>query len=363
MRQKIYILLVLLLMSRGETLAHEPLPILSLPNHEATISIMFGGDVMFHTPQISAMSDGRGGRDVTGTFRYIRESWRGCDVVIFNLETTLSKDQYSGYPMFAAPSEVAQNLSDCGVTHLALANNHICDKSAQGIRNTLQYIAQAEIQSVGCYADSVSWLRQTPLFIMRDGFKIALLNYTYGTNGMPTPRGMVVPKLDTTQIARDIARAKAADATNIILFAHWGYEYHSQPSAEQISLAEWLHGCGVDIVVGSHPHVIQPTHVDSLGVTIYSLGNLISNQRKRYTNGGLLVRLDITHNILSGHCDYQITHLPHFVYKAPLGDSPRYNCVPHTLVDSLIPDAQQRLDAKLFFEDTQRLLSEGVKKK
>ncbi|MFI3280982.1 MAG: CapA family protein [Rikenellaceae bacterium] len=343
--------------NRGEKLqeaAIEPV------NSECEISIMFGGDVMLHQPQIDAARNGEGGYSIAKSLLYIKDSWAMCDAVVFNLETTLSDKNYSGYPLFAAPREVTQDLQACGVTHVMLANNHICDRGAQGIRNTLRYVEEASLESAGCYVDSLDLEKRVPIFIKKEGFNIALLNYTYGTNGMPIPTGMIVPLLDTTLIAKDIAQAKEASATNIITFVHWGNEYQSHPSIEQKRLAAWLRAKGVDIVVGSHPHVIQPTQVDSTGATIYSLGNLISNQRKHYTNGGLLVKLDIVRDTCNNLSSYEITHLPHFVYKAPLGDHPRYYCTPHTLVDSIIVEAAQRAEAEQFFSDTEALLSSSL---
>lgn len=311
---------------------------------------------MFHQPQIDAALTSDGSYDFSDSFQYIKNSWSECDAVIFNLETTLTEENYSGYPQFATPKEIAQNLRDCGVTHLMLANNHTCDRYASGIRNTIKFVREAGIESAGSYVDSIAWREQTPLFIRRDGLKIAVLNYTYGTNGIPTPKGMVIPKLDTAQMAEDIRLAQRQYATNIIVFLHWGNEYQSTPSTEQKRLERWLRSQGVDIIVGSHPHVIQPVDIDSTGVTIYSLGNLISNQRKRYTNGGLLVKLDIVRNLRSGECSYEITKLPHFVYKAPLGDTPRYYCIPEDMIDSIIKEPSQREEAKIFFEDSKKLL-------
>lgn len=340
--------------------AQEPVETIVEQDSTCEISIMLGGDVMFHQPQITAALGSEGKYDFTKTFQYIKTQWSDCDAVIFNLETTLAEGNYSGYPQFAAPKEVAYNLKECGVTHIMQANNHICDKYSKGIITTAKHLKEAGLESAGCYIDSVAWRQNSPLWIEKEGFKIALLNYTYGTNGIPVPKGIIVPHIDTTAIRRDIERAQAGDATNIITFMHWGYEYHTSPSAEQTKLAQWLHTNGVDIVVGSHPHVIQPSHADSTHITIYSMGNLVSNQRKRHTNGGMLVRLDIERDTILNKCRYTLEHLPHFVYKAPLGDSPRYYCTPENLIDSVIvDDISQRGEARQFFNDTRSILSKG----
>lgn len=256
---------------------------------------------MVHMPQVTAAR-----RDSTydfaETFRYVKPVFDSADLVVVNLETTVSAEgNYSGYPIFASPPELVRGLKESGVDIVTLANNHICDKGKKGLEATVEAIETAGVQYTGAFADSAAYERLNPLMVEVNGIGLALLNYTYGTNGMPIPGGAVVNLIDTAHIGADLAKIERESTDLVIVCFHWGVEYSRNPAPQEKSLAQWCRTRGVDVVVGMHPHVIQPIEAlrDSAGnvtaVTAYSLGNLVSNQRKRYTDGGMLLRLDITH--------------------------------------------------------------------
>jgi hypothetical protein len=140
----------------------------------------------------------------------------------------------------------------------------------------------------------------TPLFIKSNGAKIALLNYTYGTNGIKVPDPVIVNNLDIKLITSDISKARNKQAGIIILFLHWGTEYDTIPSKAQTDLTEYFFSLGVDLIIGSHPHVLQKmvwiknSSPGKDGIVVYSLGNFISNQRKPKTDGGSMVRIEFT---------------------------------------------------------------------
>ena len=197
---------------------------------------------------------------------------------------------------------------------LTTNNNHSCDKGPQGIKQTLYYLDSLEIPHAGTYTDTAFWLTQTPLYIRHGSFKIALLSYTYGTNGIPVSDGQVVSMIDTFTMARQISKAWLDSATNIIAVVHWGIEYEITPNKEQEKIAAFLHRQGADIVIGSHPHVVQPLEYildgrDTCGITVYSLGNFISNQSKRYTNGGIGVQLQLIREQNKTYYDLSLIHI------------------------------------------------------
>jgi poly-gamma-glutamate synthesis protein (capsule biosynthesis protein) len=138
--------------------------------------------------------------------------------------------------------------------------------------------------------------------ISRNGTSIALLNYTYGTNGIKIPEPVIVNMLDKDLITNDVKKAKNNNADIIILFLHWGTEYDTVPAKSQTDLAEYFFSIGVDLLIGSHPHVLQKmiwTKNAALGkdeIVVYSLGNFVSNQRKPKTDGGSMVRIELTRN-------------------------------------------------------------------
>ena len=246
-----------------------------------SLLLLFTGDIMQHLPQIKSAYDlEKQDYDYMPCFRYVQKHWQQADWVIGNLETTLSNRDFTGYPRFTAPWQLVRDLKHSGMDVLVTANNHTCDQGIRGIRQTIHYMDSIGILHTGTFVDSVS---RQPLILDKNGFRIALLNYTYGTNGLPIPKGCVVPLLDTVEIQQDIAQAKAKGVEHIIAFLHWGEEYRHTPNKQQKEWGDWIEKQGVDIIVGSHPHVVQTMQyilqdTDTVGVRIYSLGNYISNQ-------------------------------------------------------------------------------------
>lgn len=329
------------------------------PMEKDTLSLFFIGDIMQHSPQIKGAWDSLQ-QDYTyeDCFRYIRPYWEKADYVIGNLETTLADRNFSGYPQFCAPWQLARDLKNCGVDFLATNNNHSCDKGYPGIQKTIYYLDSLSIPHTGTFNDTASWVRQMPYYIRHGHFKIAFLSYTYGTNGIPVTHGQVVSMIDTFHIARQIEKARLDTATNIIAFMHWGIEYATSPNREQRALSEWLHRQGADIVIGSHPHVVQPVEYitegkDTCGVTVYSLGNFVSNQSKRYTNGGLSICLQLTRE--NRHTRYQMQYLPHYVHRPIEKGKRRYYVVPEPQI-SYIAGHPDSVLYQEFFRDTDSII-------
>lgn len=284
----------------------EPTPKeIQIDPHEVTL--VFSGDVMQHMPQVNAARLEDGSYDYTSTFQYIRPLWESADWAVVNLETTLAETgrPYSGYPMFSSPQSIAVALKEAGVDVMALANNHTCDRGAYGIRTTTRTIDSLGVLRTGAYVDSLSARKH--LVLEKYGFRIGLLNYTYGTNGMPVPKGMVVNQIDTIQMAQDIEAIRRDSLTHLLLFLHWGEEYQRSANREQRELARWCLDRGTDIVIGSHPHVVQ--EIDTAEQVVYSLGNFVSNQRNRYQDGGISVKVTLTKDL-----EPLIEYLPHWVW-------------------------------------------------
>lgn len=292
-------LLLLLLVSCGTKRSTPPAPVLEL-RQAATIA--FSGDVMQHLPQLSAARRVDGSYDYTYVFAHVAQFWRSADWAVVNLETTLAESApYTGYPMFRSPASLATALARSGITHAALANNHAMDAGRRGVDQTLGALKKAQITPLG-----VTTGIDTVAMLDKGALRIALINATYGTNGMPLPAGVSIGLLDTTYLTQKIAQARSKQATHIVAFVHWGEEYRPRASTEQQALAHWLHQNGVDAVVGSHPHVVQ--QIDTKRSVVYSLGNLTSNQRERYKRSGLSVRLTFYQGVRGA----RIEALPHY---------------------------------------------------
>lgn len=260
------------------------------------ISLLFAGDVMGHDSQIASAYESSAGKyDYSPCFRYITPFTSAADLSIANLEVTLAGPPYKGYPQFSSPDALAHQLQASGFDALVTANNHCVDRGKKGIERTIAQLDSMRMPHTGTFIDSTANVLQTPLMIRRNGFHLALLNYTYGTNGIPVPKGSIVNLLDTAVMRRDIEVAKALKPDAIIVFTHWGTEYQSLPEARQINLTEFCFRHGVQLVIGAHPHVIQPMQwrKDKNQFVAYSLGNFVSGQRKRYTDGGAMAYIEL----------------------------------------------------------------------
>lgn len=313
------------------------------------VRLLFAGDVMQHMPQVEAARRAEE-FDYSPVFAALRPRFDSADLVVVNLETTLTATgNYSGYPCFRSPVELAQAMRDAGVDVAVLANNHCCDGGAEGVRTTARELDACGIRRTGVFTDSLDRVRNHPLLLVRRGIAIALLDYTYGTNGMPVPRGVAVNAIDTAAMAGDIAQARARGAECVAVCIHWGNEYQRQPDAVQRRIAGALRRAGADLIIGSHPHVVQPFEADPTHVLFYSLGNFVSNQRKRHCDGGLLACVTLTRET-DGRLTYAAEAVPVWVAL------PGYRILPPEAADTMSLPAAYRI----FRDDTAALLDSGL---
>jgi poly-gamma-glutamate synthesis protein (capsule biosynthesis protein) len=267
------------------------------------ISLLFIGDIMGHDEQIwSAENRETHTFNYDNVFQYIKPVIDDADIAIANLEVTLAGRPYMGYPQFSSPAALASACKHAGIDYLVTANNHAADRGSKGIRSTINRLDSLGIPHTGTFLNSSARDSLTPIIIHKNGVSIALLNYTYGTNGIVVQPPVIVNLLDKDVITSDVKKAKSLNPDFIVLFLHWGTEYDTVPSKTQMELARYFKSLGVDLVIGSHPHVIQRMEriKDSVSgvenVVVYSLGNFISNQRKPKTDGGTIVRIELTKN-------------------------------------------------------------------
>ena len=315
------------------------------------LRLLFAGDAMCHTPQIESARRQDGSIDFRPSFAGVKPHFDQADIAVVNLETTISPNsRYTGYPCFSSPAEYAEALAWLGTDVALLANNHCCDKGARGVRSTIAKLDTLGIAHTGAFHSKEDYEQNSILRLERNGIKLSLINYTYGTNGIPVPKGCMVNLIDTVRIADDIAFAsKGADC--VVACMHWGNEYQRKPSYQQRKLADFLHRHGVDIVVGSHPHVIQPYVATEEQITIYSLGNFISNQQDRHTDGGLLAEIEIE-KVNDTVFKYALRTIPIWVKKSP----------GHKLVSSEFAAEEEMNDAQRwhyerFISNTKQLLN------
>lgn len=293
------------------------------------VSLVFGGDVMCHQAQLVSAFDSVTKEYQFGSyFTQLRALFERADLVAANLETTLANDRYSGYPAFRSPDKLASDLRQAGFNFLFTANNHSLDQGTDGLIRTIRILNQHQFYRTGTFLSAEEKEMIHPLLIRINGHTLAFLNYTYGSNvAFPYPAHLV-NLIDTAQIRNDVLKSQQAGATAIICYVHWGNEYEENPSAFQDYLADYLRKLGVTIIVGSHPHVVQPVElVQNQGriesLCAYSLGNLISNQREGKKKEGML--LEISLDLIAGKsCIAEVHEHPTLVVRTGSRNSYNY---------------------------------------
>jgi poly-gamma-glutamate synthesis protein (capsule biosynthesis protein) len=326
-----------------------------------SITLVFAGDMMSHMPQVKAAYNPQSKRhEYEHWFQFLKDTIASADFAIANLETPLGGEPYSGYPMFSAPDAFAEELKKVGFDILVTANNHTVDKGRKGLERTLSILDSLNILHTGSFRNQQEHDSTTPLMIEAKGVKIALLSYTYGTNGIPVPKPNVVNLIDHVQMEKDIVKARSLGAQIIIPIIHWGVEYQTYEHPSQVKTAEFLAVKGVDAIIGMHPHVVQPikyvkSNRDSIPVA-YSLGNAVANMRDRYKDGGLFVQLTITIENDTPRIT-SFNDIPFWVWKGSSKEVKGihgYYVIPESKI-SILPISESK-KAKVFFDDTRKIL-------
>ena len=268
----------------------------------STLRLMFAGDIMSQLPQIESAFKGMGSYDYTSCFEYIKPIFEQADLVLGNLECTLSNHPpYTGYPNFISPDQLAEALKKSGFDILVTSNNHALDGGLEGVNHTIETVKKQGIMQTGTFLNAAHRKLLYPFIVYKNGFKIALLNYTHHTNGYRTTTPAIVNRLVMDEVKKDIIAAKRMKPDVIITFLHWGNEHQLDESSEQRGVAQLLHAWGSDLVIGSHPHVVQPIKNESFTInkkqvnylTAYSLGNFISSQPFVNTEGGIVFEVNL----------------------------------------------------------------------
>ncbi|MGL6281117.1 MAG: CapA family protein [Microcoleaceae cyanobacterium] len=268
-------------------------------------TLMAVGDIMMHGSQIkSGFNSQTKSYDFQVFFNDVKSIISQADWAIANLETPLAGAgaKYTGYPMFNAPAELADAIKSAGFNILTTTNNHSLDRGEKGVLKTLEHLKERDLLAVGT-ADSDANAEKI-LMVEKAEIKMAILAYTYGTNGIPIPKGKnyLVSVINEPQIVKDILRARKQGADIVTVALHFGTEYQRQPNHEQKKLVSQLVKAGADIILGSHPHVVQPYEIFELAgekgkkrkaVAIYSMGNFISGQRGNYKDLGVIFQVNL----------------------------------------------------------------------
>ncbi|MDC3133738.1 CapA family protein [Bacteroidota bacterium] len=270
--------------------------LVSGPSQSQEVSFLFMGDIMGHGPQIrSAYQNSEKKYNYDKVFEPLEDIISSVDFAVANLEVTLAGPPYVGYPQFSSPDELAEACKNNGVDVLVTANNHSCDRKNSGVIRTVEVLDSFKILHTGTFKDEKKRDQENLLILSKKGIKVGLLNYTYGTNGIPFSTPAYVNMLDSSLIKQDVINARKKKLDKLIVFVHWGYEYTDFPNSYQKKFNTFFNEIGVDVVIGSHPHVLQPMIYNIENnkefLTVFSLGNFVSNQRESRKDGGAMFRL------------------------------------------------------------------------
>ncbi len=345
---------------------------------KATASILAVGDVMFHMPQIkSAYNKDTNSYDFTHVFKYVKHYIQSSDMAIANFETvTYGNDAgFSGFPRFNSPVETLYALKDAGFDILNTANNHAIDMGKDGIINTIDYINSYGMKNIGTYKEPGDSILIEDI----NGIKIAILSYCYGFNGLESlltneELSYMVNRIDENKIKQDIERARELNSDIVVVFIHWGVEYQREPSQYQIELGRNMINWGANIILGTHPHVIQRSEIVEKdgkdNFIIYSMGNFLSNQRKestgnKYTEDGIMVRIELEKDIEEGDTVIKdISYIPTWVRRYQDGGKVKYEILPvedfindQNLYISLSENEKKRIAES--FESTMEMMNDN----
>lgn len=294
-----------------------------------TFTLTAIGDVMCHNTQYwDAYQKETNTYDFSYVFDDIKFDIQKSDISVASLETCFAGEErgYSNYPTFNSPDSLAYSLKDIGIDVLSTAGNHCLDMGFDGLSRTIDVLNKADISHLGTYKTQEE--RDKILFKYTKGLKVAFINYTYGTNGIPVPsdKPYCVNLIDKDLIKKDIESAKSQNADVIVACMHWGTEYQTSPNNEQKDLADFLFQNGVNIILGNHPHVLQPFEKRTVtledgstqdGFIIYALGNFICDQNAENTRNSIILNLSITKQVDGSITVDNIDYIPIYMYKNP----------------------------------------------
>ncbi|KUG04614.1 capsule biosynthesis protein capa [hydrocarbon metagenome] len=273
------------------------------------ITLVAVGDCLMHNTQIWSGQQADGTYNFDCFFAEVQNLIKQGDYSSISFEAPLAGPEsgYTGYPLFNSPDAVAQTFKRSGFDLVTTANNHAFDRGYPGAMRTLEVLRSSGLDTIGTYVSE----EESKDFLIKDirGVKVGYLAYSYGTNGIPIPaeKSYCFNLLDRDQILSDISKLRP-QVDVLILILHWGSEYMPQPNPEQEDLAYEFLDAGADVILGSHPHVIQPMKMIEINqqdkLILYSMGNIISHQQGLERNSGIILEMKFSKNF-----DSKVTRL------------------------------------------------------
>lgn len=335
-----------------------------------TVTLCFTGDLMCHSTQFNYANVGADTFDFTGVYKEVKTFLSESDFTVGNLETVVAGKNkgYSGYPYFNAPDDFIYALKDAGFDLLITANNHALDQGWDGVKRTIEIINDNQLYQTGTFVSKED--RDSVRIFEINSIKIGFLAYSENTNGLPIPKGkdFAINLIDEELIKNDIVKAREKNVDVVLVHLHFGREYLREPDDYQKQIVNKIIEYGADIIIGGHPHVIQPVNffktnnaeLDS-GFVAYSLGNFVSNQRWRYSDAGLILNIQISKNILTDSIYIrEVNYLPTWVFKGETEKGREYVILPSQLSNDTTCNYLTKQDKKLMeeaFSDTKEIIN------
>ncbi len=288
------------------------------------INLMMVGDMLAHEGVYGSGRQDDGSYNFDHLFTHIKEDIQNADMAIVNQEVILGGTELglSAYPMFNSPTELGDSIAAAGFNIVLHATNHTLDKSAQGVDNTISFwkTKHPDVAFLGIHDTQEDYDERSVYYFEKQGLRVAVMNYTYGTNGIPLPSGReyIINLLDEEKIKSDMAKAREY-ADFLVVCPHWGTEYVTSATESEKQWAQFFSDNGADLVIGTHPHVIQQVETitganGNSTLVFYSLGNFVSNQDTNLTMLGAMAKVTISNEGGTAHIkDYEavplVTHM------------------------------------------------------
>lgn len=335
-----------------------------------TITVSVVGDLMCHSPQFQYAQVAKDSFDFSPVYRIVKKYLCESDFTFGNLETVTAgkaNGGYTGYPFFNTPSSYITALKDVGFDLLVTANNHALDRGENGILKTIDEIRSRNLNSVGTFKSQSD--RDSIRIFEIKGIKIAFLAYSYGTNGNPIPEGKnyLLNLIDYDLIGKDIQHAKLNGADLVLVHFHFGEEYKREPVQFQRNVVNKTIELGADIIIGGHPHVLQPINfyktnnakLDT-GFVAYSMGNFFTNQQDRYKDAGMIITIRISKDLTNNKFEIkEVNYLPTWVFKGNTSNGKEYVIMPSTTFsDTTIElSKSEKIKMNQAFDDTRYIIN------
>jgi poly-gamma-glutamate capsule biosynthesis protein CapA/YwtB (metallophosphatase superfamily) len=308
---------------------------------EYKLNLLMVGDALIHSTVYQKAAIGNNEYNFDPMFTYIKPIVAEYDLAFYNQESIIGGKELglSTYPRFNSPEEIGDSMVNMGFNLVSLANNHTLDKGEQGIINSTNYWKQKQVMTAGSYNNIED--RNKINVMEKNNIKYALLSYTTLTNGLPIPSGKdyLVNLYNPETVKQDVDKIR--NQVDVLMVSiHWGTEYTHTPTAQQEEIANYLSSLEVDIIIGHHPHVVQPIKYINNTMVIYSLGNFISAQIGMNKLIGLMVMVDINKTVDNNNTTININNLKTeliYTYKTRTN----YQVIPFSNLNStLLPNYQ-----------------------